>query len=84
MRSIKDVLTGVRKFPLELTLSTGRKFRVQHPDYTYVHPDTGNLHIFGPEGTQPYEVIVDPSHIVKVTPKGPLAALAQLFSGSSE
>ena len=69
MKSIKDVLADATEFPVELTLSTGQKLKVPHPDYTYVHPDTGNLHIFGPEGTRPHQVIVDPAHIVKVTPK---------------
>ena len=74
MKSIKDVLATATEYPLELTLTTGQEIKVQHPDYTYVHPDTGNLHLFGPEGTRPYQVIVDPAHIVKVTPKGKAVA----------
>ena len=72
MKSIKDVLAEaeVPEYPLELELTTGKKFKVQHPDYTFVHPDTGNLHLFGREGTRPYQVIIDPTHIVKITPKG--------------
>ncbi len=70
MKSIKEVLAAATEYPLELTLATGQKFLVHHPDYTLVHPDTGNLHLFGPEGTRPHHVIIDPTHIVKVTPKG--------------
>jgi hypothetical protein len=54
-------------FPIEVTLTTGQTIEIEHPDYTYVHPDTGDMWHFPRERQI---VIIDPAHIVKVLPKG--------------
>lgn len=70
MRSILDLLKNPVTFPLELTLTTGQRLVIPHPDYTYVLPDTGELYVYGPQGRHRQDLIIDPSHIVKVRPKG--------------
>jgi hypothetical protein len=70
-KSFKDILGYPRKFPLELTLTTGERHVIPHPDYAYVHPD-GTIFLFLPQG--PYEVAIDPRHIVKMRPARKRAA----------
>lgn len=67
MRNIMDVLRTPVAFPLELTLTTGQCFRVQHPDFTYLNPNTGDLWHFPSDGPI---AVIDPAHIVKVEPQG--------------
>jgi hypothetical protein len=67
MRNIREVLRTPTPFPIEVTLTTGQTIAIEHPDYTYVHPDTGDMWHFPREGQI---VIIDPAHIVKVLPKG--------------
>lgn len=67
MRNIRDVLKTPVAFPLELTVTTGETFEVQHPDFTYLNPNTGDLWHFPSDGPI---VVIDPAHIVKVLPKG--------------
>jgi hypothetical protein len=67
MRNIRDVLKAPATFPLELSVTTGQSFEIEHPDYTYLNPNTGDLWHFPREGPI---VVIDPAHIVKVIPKG--------------
>ena len=67
MRNIRDVLKNPVTFPIAVTVTTGETFQIEHPDYTYVHPDTGGMWHFPREGPI---VVIDPAHIVKVEPKG--------------
>ncbi len=67
MRNIRDVIKTPATFPIELTLTTGLTFEIEHPDFTYLNPNTGDLWHFPPERS--IEVI-DPAHIVKVVSKG--------------
>lgn len=69
MRNILDVLKSPVTFPLELTLTTGQRFRVQHPDFTYLNPNSGDLWHFPADGPI---AVIDPTHIVKVEPHGQL------------
>ena len=80
MRNIRDVLKTPVTFPIEVTVTTGQSFEIEHPDFTYLNPNTGDLWHFPKEG--PIEVI-DPAHIVKVRPKRrpPLSWISHLFSG---
>lgn len=68
MRNIREILTEPVTFPIELTITTGQTFEIEHPDFTYLNPNTGDLWHF-PRGGR--IVVIDPAHIVKVMPKGP-------------
>jgi len=67
MRNIGDVLKTPLTFPIEVTVATGERFEIQHPDFTYLNPNTGHLWHFPAD--EPI-VVIDPAHIVKVVPKG--------------
>jgi len=67
MRNIRHILNSPTTFPVELTVTSGQTFEIEHPDYTYVHPDSGELWHFPREGPI---AVIDPAHIVKVLPKG--------------
>ena len=83
MRNIRDLLKTPVTFPIEVTVTTGQTFEIQHPDFTYLNPNTGDVWHFPKDG--PIEVI-DPAHIVKVRPKRrpPLSWFSHFLSGSSE
>ena len=70
-------------FGTGIFMTTGQVLEIQHPDFTYLNPNTGDLWHFPREG--PIEVI-DPAHIVKVRPKlrPPLSWLSHFFNGSKE
>jgi hypothetical protein len=67
MRNIRELLKTPVTFPIEVTVTTGQMFEIEHPDFTYLNPNTGHLWHFPKE--RAIEVI-DPAHIVKVVPKG--------------
>jgi len=67
MRNIREILNTTMTFPLELTVTTGQTFEIEHPDFTYLNPNTGDLWHFPREGAI---AVIDPAHIVKVLPKG--------------
>jgi hypothetical protein len=67
MRNIREILKTTVTFPLELTVTTGQTFDIEHPDLTYLNPNTGDLWHFPKDGPI---VVIDPAHIVKVAPKG--------------
>ena len=67
MRNIRDVISTPSTFPIEVTVTTGQSFLIEHPDFTYVHPVSGDVWHFPTGGPI---VVIDPAHIVKVVPKG--------------
>ena len=67
MRNIREILKTPVTFPLELTVTTGQTFEIEHPDFTYLNPNTGDLWHFPKEGPI---AVIDPTHIVKILPKG--------------
>ena len=66
MRNIREVLKNPVTFPIELTVTTGQTFTIEHPDFTYLNPNTGDVWHFPTDGPI---VVIDPAHIVKVVPK---------------
>jgi len=67
VRNILEILKTPVTFPIEVTVTTGQAFLIEHPDFTYLNPNTGDVWHF-PAGGQ--IVVIDPAHIVKVEPKG--------------
>jgi len=53
-------------FPVEITLSSGDKYLVPHPDYTFLHPNKKDVTIYPENG--PYCVMINPAHIVSLRP----------------
>lgn len=70
MRNIREILKTPVTFPIVLTVTTGETFDIEHPDFTYLNPNTGDLWHFPKDGPI---VVIDPAHIVKVLPKGEAA-----------
>jgi hypothetical protein len=67
VRDIRHILKTPMAFLVELTIATGETFKIEHPAYTYMHPDSGELWHFPKDGPI---AVIDPAHIVKVQPKG--------------
>lgn len=67
MRNIRDVLKSPVAFPIEVTVTTGQTIEIEHPDFTYLNPNTGDVWHFPRDGAI---TVIDPAHIVKVVPKG--------------
>ncbi len=67
VRNIGEILNTPVTFPIELMVMTGQTFEIEHPDFTYLNPNTGDLWHFPKDGPI---VVIDPAHIVKVAPKG--------------
>ena len=72
MRKIVDGLKAPVTFPVELTLTTGQCLRVLHRDFTSLNPNTGDLWHFPADGPI---AVIDPAHIAKVEPQGPVQAV---------
>lgn len=67
MRTIREILKTPVTFPVQLTVTSGQSLVIEHPDFTYLNPNTGDLWHFPKDGPI---VVIDPAHIVKVEPKG--------------
>ena len=69
------MLGGAKHFPVEVTLSSGDKHVIEHPDYATLHPKTKDLIIF-PEDGEDFVLAINPAHIVSIKPlrKKPRAA----------
>jgi len=75
MRSVERLLGGAKHFPVEITLSSGDKHVIEHPDYATLHPKTKDLIIF-PDDGEDFVLAINPAQIVSVRPlrKKPRAA----------
>jgi len=62
--SLERLLGEGRQFPLVLTLSSGDRHEIPHPDYATVHPATGDLIIFPAAGD--FLIAINPSQIVSI------------------
>ena len=65
MRASLDRLLGRPvDFPAEITLLSGEKYVLPHPDHAHMHPNTRDLVIYPDEG--PFSLVVNPEHIVSI------------------
>jgi len=62
--SLEKLLGRPVDFPLEITLSSGEKHLLPHPDHAQMHPNTRDLVIYPDEG--PFSLVVNPDQIVSV------------------
>lgn len=62
---LHKILTNPEVFPVELTLTSGDKIRILHPDYVFFSQKMGRIIYFPPDGNNIFEMIL-PKQIAKV------------------
>jgi hypothetical protein len=62
--SLERLLGRPADFPLEVTLSSGEKYLLPHPDHAHIHPNTRDLVIYPDDG--PFSLVLNPEHVVSV------------------
>jgi hypothetical protein len=77
-KSLELLLVSPKDFPLEITLSSGEKYLLPHPDHVQMHPDKKSLVIYPQSGA--FSLVVDPMHVTSVRPKSILDRLKDWFS----
>jgi len=66
MRASLDRLLGRPiEFPTEITMSTGEKYVLPHPDHAHLHPNTRDLFIY-PEDGGLFPLVINPDQIVSI------------------
>ena len=66
MKSLERLLISAKDFPLEITLSSGEKHLLPHPDHVQMHPNTKDLVIYPDTG--PFSLVVNPAHVISIKP----------------
>jgi hypothetical protein len=51
-------------FPVEISLASGDRYLLQHPDHAHLHPNTRDLIVYPDEG--PLSLVVNPDQIVSL------------------
>lgn len=67
MKDLRALLTNPEVFPVELTLSSGDKIKIEHPDFVHCSAKLGKIFVYE-NGGGVFEMIL-PSQIVKVRAK---------------
>lgn len=65
MRSVERLLGTAKHFPVEITLSSGDRHVIEHPDHATLHARTRDLIIFPDEG-EDFFLAINPAHIVGI------------------
>ncbi len=80
---LRAILTNPECFPVELTLTSGDKIRIEHPDFVHFSAKLGKVFFYPPDVGGVFELIV-PDQIAKVRAKvKKSAAWLHFFKGSS-
>lgn len=66
--SLEKLLGRPVEFPIEMTLSSGDRHLLPHPDHAQWHPNTRDLVIYPDEGGGPFSLVVNPAQIVSIRP----------------
>jgi hypothetical protein len=66
MDALNRLLEAAKEYPLEITLSSGDKHRIPHPDYIHRHPNQRDL-IYYPDKGEYFSIMIDPAHVTQVT-----------------
>ncbi len=67
MRASLDSIMGRPvEFPVEITLSTGEKYVLPHPDHAHIHPNHRDLLIYPEEPVVAFPMIINPDQIVSI------------------
>ena len=54
------------EFPLEVTLASGDRHLLPHPDHAQMHPNTRDLVLYPDEDDAPFSLVINPDQIVSV------------------
>jgi hypothetical protein len=65
---LKGLLTNPEVFPVELTLSSGDKVKINHPDFVFYSPKLGQIFLYPQDGQGTFEWIA-PEQIAKIKAK---------------
>jgi hypothetical protein len=65
VRSVERLLGSAKNFPVEITLSSGDRHVIDHPDHATIHPRTKDLIIF-PDEEEEFSLAINPAHIVQM------------------
>ncbi len=67
MRSVERLLGIAKHFPVEITLDSGDRHVIDHPDHATLHPKTKDLIIFPDDGDE-FSLAINPVQIVSIKP----------------
>ena len=65
---LKTLLTNPEVFPVELTLTSGDKIKIGHPDYVFFSQKMGQIFLYPQDGRGKFEWI-EPTQITKIRGK---------------
>ncbi len=72
LRDMKEdlhaLLTNPEVFPVEITLTSGDKIKIEHPDYVHYARKLGKIFFYPEEGGGVFEMII-PAQIAKIRGK---------------
>jgi hypothetical protein len=63
---LERLLRRTIEFPLEITLASGDRHLLPHPDHAQMHPNTHDLVLYPDEDEAPFSVVINPDQIVSV------------------
>jgi hypothetical protein len=64
--SLERLLQRPIQFPIEVTLASGDRHLLPHPDHAQMHPNTRDLILYPDEENPPFLVVINPDQIVSV------------------
>jgi hypothetical protein len=67
--SLEQLMAEPVQFPVEITLASGEKHLLPHPDHLVWHPNTKDLVVFPGEEGGDFLLVVAPSSIVSIRTK---------------
>jgi hypothetical protein len=62
--SLDKILRRPVEFPVEVTLTSGEKHLLPHPDHVHMHPNTRDLILYPDEG--PFSLVLNPDQITSI------------------
>ena len=65
METLARLLEAAKEYPLEITLSSGDKHQIPHPDYIHRHPNQKDFVIY-PDKGEYFSVIINPAQVVQL------------------
>ena len=65
METLDRLLELAKEYPLEITLSSGAKHRIPHPDYIHGLPKRKEF-IYYPDKGEYYSIEINPAHVTQV------------------
>ena len=66
--SLQQILGRPVHFPVEITLSSGDRHLLPHPDHVQWHPSTKDLVLYPDEEDAPFSLVIKPEAIVSIRP----------------